>query len=155
MTTKSKILCKAFTGYLLKKRFSCYTELGLIEHGRFRADVLALNMQREIIIGEIKVSISDLLKDKKWENYLEFCNKFYFVIPEFFLKEKGYKKFTENHNLDRVGILVLDNKTGFLYCLKKSKFCSMDAHKKLYLLTKIAWAGGISRKNSYRTRQFL
>lgn len=30
---------------------------------------------------EIKVSRGDFLSDEKWENYLPFCNKFWFVVP--------------------------------------------------------------------------
>jgi hypothetical protein len=33
------------------------------------------------ICYEIKISRSDFLKDKKWQNYLKYCNEFYFAAP--------------------------------------------------------------------------
>lgn len=36
---------------------------------------------------EIKVSRSDFLRDKKWQEYLPVCSKFYFVCPEGIIKK--------------------------------------------------------------------
>lgn len=49
-----------------------------------RADVAALNDAGQLVIVEIKVSVSDYRSDTKWQSYLEYCDKFYFAVPSHF-----------------------------------------------------------------------
>lgn len=57
-------------------------EVGL-PNGR-RADVMALGPKGEIAICEIKSGADDYLADRKWDQYLPFCDRFYFAVaPEF------------------------------------------------------------------------
>lgn len=42
-----------------------------------RADLVALNMKREVVIIEVKSCKQDFLTDKKYHTYLRFCNKLY------------------------------------------------------------------------------
>lgn len=55
------------------------TELTLAT-GR-RADMVAIGPKGEIIIIEIKSSVADYQADSKWEDYLEFCDRFFFAVP--------------------------------------------------------------------------
>ena len=53
-------------------------ELPLVS-GR-RADVLSIDASNRIFIAEIKSSPADFLSDRKWPDYLEWCDGFYFAI---------------------------------------------------------------------------
>ncbi len=57
--------------------FSCLPELTL-GSGR-RADLICIGIKSEIIIVEIKSSVTDFQVDKKWPEYLEHCDQFYFA----------------------------------------------------------------------------
>ncbi len=61
---------------------SALTEVTLA-NGR-RADVLALDAAGRLTIVEIKSSRADFRSDRKWREYLEFCDAFYFAVAEDF-----------------------------------------------------------------------
>ena len=52
-----------------------------LANGR-RADVIALAPDGGLTIVEIKSSVADFRADQKWPDYEEFCDEFYFAIPE-------------------------------------------------------------------------
>jgi hypothetical protein len=57
-------------------------EVGL-PNGR-RADIMALGPRGEIAIAEVKSGLEDFRTDRKWGDYLPFCDAFYFAVaPEF------------------------------------------------------------------------
>jgi len=49
-----------------------------------RADLICFDAKSRITIVEIKSSIEDFRTDQKWPDYLEFCDAFYFAVPESF-----------------------------------------------------------------------
>ena len=54
-----------------------------LPNGR-RADVMALGPRGQIVICEVKSSLEDYRVDRKWGEYLPFCDAFYFAVaPEF------------------------------------------------------------------------
>ena len=54
-----------------------------LANGR-RVDVIALDGQGTTSIVEIKSSVQDFRSDGKWQEYLDFCDRFYFAVaPEF------------------------------------------------------------------------
>lgn len=57
----------------------CYAEVPLA-NGR-RADVLGLGPKGEIWIVEIKSSLTDYQVDRKWPDYKDYCDRFYFAKP--------------------------------------------------------------------------
>jgi hypothetical protein len=59
--------------------FCCYAEVPL-RNGR-RADVLGVGPRGEIWIVEIKSSLIDFQVDRKWPEYKEFCDRFFFAKP--------------------------------------------------------------------------
>jgi hypothetical protein len=62
--------------------FAPLLEVGL-PNGR-RADVMALGAKGEIVICEVKSGLDDYRVDRKWGEYLPFCDAFYFAVaPEF------------------------------------------------------------------------
>ncbi|MEM7637083.1 MAG: MmcB family DNA repair protein [Pseudomonadota bacterium] len=64
---------------LLNAGFASISELSLA-NGR-RADLIAINARGEIWIVEIKSSPADYLSDHKWQDYMAYCDRFYFAIP--------------------------------------------------------------------------
>ena len=58
---------------------ACYAEVTL-RSGR-RADVLGVGPKGEIWIVEIKSSLIDFQVDKKWHEYREFSDRFFFAKP--------------------------------------------------------------------------
>ena len=49
-----------------------------------RVDLFALSPKGEIIIVEIKISKADLLGDGKWPEYLGYCDRFFWAVPQGF-----------------------------------------------------------------------
>src|SRR5262245_38887112 len=54
-----------------------------LNNGR-RVDVIGINGAGETIIVEIKSSVADYRADRKWTEYLGFCDAFYFAVPSGF-----------------------------------------------------------------------
>lgn len=48
--------------------------------GGRRVDVIGLNDRSEFAIVEIKSSVADFRSDRKWRDYLPFCDRFYFAV---------------------------------------------------------------------------
>lgn len=49
-----------------------------------RADLMALSPKGEVVIVEIKVSRADLLGDGKWTDYLDYCDRYFWAVPQGF-----------------------------------------------------------------------
>lgn len=59
--------------------FGTLTEFKLT-NGR-RVDVMAIDRNGEFVIVEIKSTVADYRGDRKWHEYLAFCERFYFAVP--------------------------------------------------------------------------
>ena len=59
--------------------FGTLTEFKL-SNGR-RVDVIAIDRNGEFVIIEVKSSVTDYRTDRKWHEYLAFCERFYFAVP--------------------------------------------------------------------------
>lgn len=70
---------------LAQMNFTPVTELTLATWRR--ADMIALGPKGDIIIIEIKSSLADFQADNKWEDYLEYCDRFYFAVTAEFPTE--------------------------------------------------------------------
>ncbi|WGF89696.1 MmcB family DNA repair protein [Marinivivus vitaminiproducens] len=57
-----------------------------LANGR-RADITAIDRKGHVVIVEIKSSRADFLSDRKWPDYLEFCDAFYFAVAPGFPRE--------------------------------------------------------------------
>lgn len=150
----SAILAKATGSYLLHYGFSVFFELGLSDYGKLRADAIGLNHKRGIVCCEIKSSLSDFKRDKKWQRYLDFCNKMYFVIPNYlFVSSKD--TIISNIKPLGVGLLVLD-KEGYLRSKVSAKTKDMSSKNKEDLVYRMAWrAGDVSNRKNIRHKYFL
>lgn len=71
-------VCRAFEqlGYASLLEFP-------LTNGR-RADILALGRGGDLVIIEIKSSVADFRADRKWEQYRDFSDRFYFAVPNTF-----------------------------------------------------------------------
>lgn len=62
--------------------YAALTEITL-PNGR-RADIMALGPKGEIAIVEVKSGLEDFRVDRKWGDYIPYCDVFYFAVaPEF------------------------------------------------------------------------
>jgi len=52
-----------------------------LPNGR-RADLMAIDSKGQLAIVEIKVSKADLIGDAKWRDYLDYCDRFFWAVPE-------------------------------------------------------------------------
>jgi hypothetical protein len=60
--------------------FAVLTEFTLAS-GR-RADVIAVRDSGSVWIVEVKSSAADFLSDGKWPEYRDYCDRYYFAIPQ-------------------------------------------------------------------------
>ena len=51
---------------------------------RRRVDVMGINDKGHILVAEVKSSPQDYRSDTKWQEYLEFCDQFFFAVAEDF-----------------------------------------------------------------------
>ena len=71
----------------------CFAAHGVVSLPEFtlrsgrRADLFCLDAKSRVTIVEIKSSIEDFRSDQKWPDYLEYCDRFYFAVPERFPRE--------------------------------------------------------------------
>ena len=49
-----------------------------------RVDVFGIGPSGELVAVEVKSSRQDYLSDRKWRDYLDYCDQFYFAVPEDF-----------------------------------------------------------------------
>ena len=49
-----------------------------------RVDVIGLNGEGEFVVVEVKSTAEDFRGDRKWHEYLPFCDRFYFAVPDGF-----------------------------------------------------------------------
>ncbi len=83
-----------------------------LRNGR-RADLMAIDAKGQITIVEIKVARADLLGDRKWPDYLDFCDRFFWAVPGGFdlaLFER------EDLQPGRAGLIVADSYTAAVVC---------------------------------------
>lgn len=107
---------------------ACYAEVTL-RSGR-RADVLGVGPKGEIWIVEIKSSLIDFQVDKKWHEYREFSDKFFFAKPP----ELDGDIFPQSE-----GLIVADGHDGAI--LRDSPDTPMAPARRKALMLKLARLG--------------
>ena len=119
---------------LIAEGYSPVTEFTL-SNGR-RLDVAAIGVRGEIVGVEIKVSLSDLRGDRKWPDYLGFCDFFYFAVPPEFPQAEVPKS---------AGLIVADSYGGAIVRAAKSE--SLNAARRRATMLRFAQcaAGRLAR----------
>jgi hypothetical protein len=78
----TSVVTRGAARLLLAMGYAPLLEVGL-PNGR-RADLMALSPKGRIAICEVKSGLEDFKTDRKWGEYLPFCDLFYFAVaPEF------------------------------------------------------------------------
>ncbi|MEM6537426.1 MAG: MmcB family DNA repair protein [Pseudomonadota bacterium] len=78
------------TAELTRGAFRLFSSLGLAVIEEFslptgrRLDLAGLGEKGALVAGEVKSCLEDYESDTKWQQYLEFCDSFYFVVSEDF-----------------------------------------------------------------------
>ena len=74
-----------------------------LPNGR-RADLMAIDAKGQLTIVEIKVAKADLLSDGKWRDYLDYCDHFFWAVPQ------SLAHFTEGADFlpEAAGLIVAD-----------------------------------------------
>ncbi len=78
-------LARGVCRMLLDEGFSVLTEFPT--KGGRRMDVLALGQGGELWCDEVKSSRADFQSDRKWHEYLDWCDRLYFAVPSGFPEE--------------------------------------------------------------------
>lgn len=82
MTPTAQELARGLSRYLAQAGYSTLTEL-ILPNGR-RVDVIGIDRAGSIAVVEIKTSVADFRGDQKWGDYRDYCDRFYFAVPEGF-----------------------------------------------------------------------
>jgi hypothetical protein len=77
-----QLLARGVGRHLLDHDFVSVEEL--IPASGLRVDVMALGPKGEIWIVECKSSRADFQSDHKWQNYLEWCDRFFWAVDQDF-----------------------------------------------------------------------
>ena len=81
----ARLLARGVCRALLDRGLATLTEFTLIS-GR-RVDVIGLDRAGQVTIVEVKSSLADFRSDRKWQEYVDFCDAFFFAVPEGFPQE--------------------------------------------------------------------
>jgi len=95
-----------------------------------RADLLAVSAKGEIVIIEIKSSRSDFLTDRKWTEYRQFCDRFYFATAP---------DVDETLFPDDVGLIIADGYSAAM--VRESPLHTLAAARRKTLLIRLARLG--------------
>lgn len=75
-------LARGVCRHLLSLDFAAITEL--VPAPGLRVDVMALGPRGEVWVVECKSSRADFAADRKWQGYLEWCDRFFFAVDASF-----------------------------------------------------------------------
>lgn len=73
-----QLLARGVCRHLQTLNFACIEEL--VPTRGLRVDVMALGPKGEVWIVECKSSRADFMTDRKWQGYLEWCDRFFWAV---------------------------------------------------------------------------
>lgn len=80
-----QLLARGVCRHLVQLGFSCVEEL--VPDRGLRVDVMGLGPKGEIWVVECKSSRADFQTDQKWQNYLDWCDRYFWAVDEAFPTE--------------------------------------------------------------------
>lgn len=113
------------------KLWAVHFEVGLCKGGRYRADVLAINMGAGIEVVEVKSSVADFRSDKKMAQYMQYCDKLYLAVTK-----PVYDKI-KDRVLPGVGVLLVDGSR--CWVVKRAQRRMVHAKTRLNLMARVAY----------------
>jgi hypothetical protein len=153
--TVTEVLTKAGIMHFVKLRYGVYKEIGLNRRGKLRADILAINYKKELVVLEVKSSWSDIYNDKKWHLYIPYCDKFLFLISQHLWDTRG-EDIKKLPMVSNAGVLVLDSDTGHLRSVIKSTRLKAITHQtRDEVILRMAFRGDYTKRNTRRLRIFI
>ena len=124
----SKIFA-AVSAYFMQRGYACLPEFTLKTNRR--ADITCLGRDNDIIIIEVKSSVTDFKTDKKWQDYIAWADAFYFAVDESFPLEILPDEET-------CGILITD---GFdCHMIRKAPIKKLAGMRRTHLVRRLARA---------------
>jgi hypothetical protein len=78
-------LARGVCRHLRSHDFVCVEEL--VPTQGLRVDVMALGPKGEVWVIECKSGVADYQTDRKWQGYLEWCDRFFWAVDEAFPTE--------------------------------------------------------------------
>lgn len=134
-------------------RYACHLEIGVMPWGRRRADVVAVKLNGQIVIVEVKSCVADFRTDTKWTEYLPYCHKFYLaMMPQTWDKlkqESETVKLLSKHGVGVIGLMA----DGYAKIMRPATEYEMDDDKHRSLLARLAWRAADLSKRNRRTRE--
>ncbi len=120
---------------LLDRGYGPHTEVPL-RNGR-RADIVALGPQGDVLIVEVKSSLTDFQSDQKWPDYLPFADMFCFAVDADFPRDR---LFASSMWTDRIGLIIADRYGGDM--VKPPAHVPMHAARRNRVVRTLAQRGG-------------
>jgi hypothetical protein len=114
-----------------QKRWAVHFEVGLVKHGRLRADVIAMHMGGGIEIIEVKSSVADFRTDKKMAKYMPYGDKMYLAVTK-----EVYEKIADKV-LPGIGVYVVGPDS--IYVAKRAKTRPVHGKKRLNIMARLAY----------------
>jgi len=98
-----------------------------------RADVMGLDDSGRFVIVEIKSSLADYRADRKWPDYLPYCDKFYFAVDSGFPQRELSRAEAWP---ERTGLIVADAFSGAV--LREAAEAPLSPGRRRALLVRFA-----------------
>lgn len=76
----TRAVCRGASRHLRERGYAVVKEM-TFANGR-RGDIVALSPSGELLVVEVKSGIEDYRVDGKWPDYRDYCDRFFFAIPE-------------------------------------------------------------------------
>jgi len=146
-------LHRAVTFYFVKRMFAVHKEVGVERWGKLRLDLLCTDLVGNFVGVEVKSGLPDFRSDKKWRNYLEHVDMFYFCFGPDLLKSRCFPEIKAELKSAGVGILALSETTGMIRCVMRAKRNRISIVKKHQMYKKLAWRAGDSKRTIKRTQR--
>ena len=99
-----------------------------LANGR-RADLVAVDHAGRITVVEIKSCRADFLCDRKWQEYLGYCDRFYFAVG---------RDFPCDLLPADEGLIMADRFEGAI--IREARVRPLDAARRKAMLVRFAWA---------------
>ena len=119
-----------------------------LANGR-RADILGINATGQLTIVEIKISLADLRGDRKWPDYLDHCDRFFWAVPAGLPTDDLY---TAAFRPDITGLIIADRYDAEL--LRPAPCRSLNAARRRAVTVALArraanrWLGMVDPENA-------
>jgi hypothetical protein len=95
--TSGQLLARGVARHL--RAYDFVSVMELVPASGLRVDVMALGPKGEIWIVECKSSRADFMTDKKWQGYLDYCDRYFWAV---------YSDFPTDVLPDDTGLMIAD-----------------------------------------------